>query len=88
MPSMGAKSATVMACPSSTISARCPPEDSVSATALPPSSTWSPSVSALLAVSTTAHASPSAMSSAWSSKVTEAYAVRPSPLMRPVPGPS
>ncbi len=110
MPSMGAKSATVMTCPSSTmpeyavptptravamgssaaagepkairrttaatstptISAVCPPEDSLSPTALPPSSTRSSSVSALCAVSTTAAASPASMSLPWSSKTTVA----------------
>ena len=110
MPSIGAKSATVITCPSSTIpayavptltravamgsseaasepkarkrttaatitpttSAMCPPDDSVPAMAWPPSSTWSPSVPAAFAVSTTALASPWSMSSAGSSKITVA----------------
>ncbi len=83
-----ARNSTTAATATPTISATCPPEDWVSATALPPSSTWSPSVCALFAVSTTALASPWSMSSACSSKVTVAYAVRASSLTRPVPGPS
>ncbi len=63
---------TAAATSTPTISARCPPADSVRVTALPPSSTWSPSVSADFAVSTTARAAPSVMSCEGSSKVTVA----------------
>lgn len=123
MPSMGAKSATVMACPRSTmpkyavptptravamgsmeaasepnarkrttaatatptISAVCPPDALVREMAVPPSSTSSPLASADFAASTTAWTSPLSRFSARSAKVTVAYAVRPSWLIRPDP---
>ncbi len=83
-----ARNSTRAATATPTISAVCPLDDSVSAMALPPSSTWSPSAWAALAALTTACASALSMSSAWCAKVTVAYAVRPSALIRPVPWPS
>lgn len=67
-----ARNSTTAATATPTISAVCPPDGSLSSTALPPSSTSSPSVSAAFAVLTTASASPLVMSLPECSKVTVA----------------
>ncbi len=77
-----ARKRTTAATATPTASARWPPPDSVSAMALPPSSTWSPSVRAVSAVSTTARACAGSMSWEASSKVTVAYAVSAFSLIR------
>ncbi len=77
-----ARKRTTAATATPTASARWPSGVSVSATAPPPNSTWSPSVPAAFAVSTTARACAGSMSWEASSKVTVAYAVRASSLIR------
>lgn len=67
-----ARKRTTAATTTPTISLRCAELVSVSAAALPPTATWRPSAEAAFAVSTTARAWASGISSAGRSKVTEA----------------
>lgn len=80
-----ARKRTTAATATPTISAVCPPDALVREMAVPPSSTSSPLASADFAASTTAWTSPLSRFSARSAKVTVAYAVRPSWLIRPDP---